>query len=50
MVVVMGIGFMLYLIPAVIAIVFLAFTPFVFAAKDLGLIDSFSNGNRYVSN
>ena len=30
-------GFMLYLIPAVIAIVFLAFTPFVFASENVGL-------------
>jgi hypothetical protein len=49
MTVVIGIGFMLYLIPAVIAIVFLAFTPFVFAAEDIGLIDSFSKSIRYVS-
>lgn len=49
MTVVIGIGFMLYLIPAVIAIVFLAFTPFVFAAEDVGLIDSFSKSIRYVS-
>ncbi len=49
MVAVIGAGFMLFLIPAVIAIVFLAFTPFVFAAEDAGLIDSFSKSIRYVS-
>jgi uncharacterized membrane protein len=49
MAVVIGIGFMLYLIPAVIAIVFLAFTPFVFASEDVGLVDSFSKSIRYVS-
>ena len=49
MTVVIGIGFMLFLIPAVIAMVFLAFTPFVFAAEDVGLVDSFSKSIRYVS-
>jgi len=35
---------------AVIAIVFLAFTPFVFAAEDAGLIDSFLKSFRYIRN
>ena len=49
MAVAIGAGFMLFLIPAVIAGVFLAFTPFVFAAEDEGLIRSFSKSIRYVS-
>jgi hypothetical protein len=39
----------LLLIPAVIVGVSLAFTPFVFAAEDAGLIESFSRSARYVS-
>jgi len=49
MAVLIGAGFMLFLVPAVIAGVFLAFTPFVFAAEDVGLIGSFSRSIRYAS-
>jgi hypothetical protein len=49
MAVLIGAGLMLFLVPAVIAGVFLAFTPFVFAAEDVGLIGSFSRSIRYVN-
>ena len=44
-----GAAFPLFLIPAVMVGVSLAFTPFVFAAEDAGLIESFSKSAQYVS-
>ena len=49
MAILIGTGLMLFLVPAVIAGVFLVFTPFVFAAEDAGLIGSFSRSIRYAS-
>jgi hypothetical protein len=47
MTVIIGTGFALFLIPGVIAYVFLVFAPFVFAAEDAGVIESFSKSVRY---
>ncbi len=46
---VIGAGFMLFLIPGVVLIVYLAFTPFIFSAEDAGLTSSFIKSFRYVS-
>ena len=49
MTVIIGIGFGLFLIPGVIAGVFLVFTPFVFATEDVSVIESFSKSVNYAS-
>jgi hypothetical protein len=43
-----GVGFSLFLLPGVIAGVFLVFTPFVFATEDVGVIEAFSKSFSYV--
>ena len=49
MVVIIGTGFGLFLIPGVIAGVFMVFTPFIFASEDVSVIESFSKSVKYVS-
>jgi len=49
MAVIIGTGFALFLMPGVIAGVFLVFTPFVFATEDVSVIESISKSVKYVS-